>query len=223
MKMDHRYLEKNKSYYAEDRTEILDFIDKPVKTTLDVGCSSGNFSVLLIKNKFCEEAHGIEPFEDAYNTAKEKINKVYHATVEDAIPLLQNKYYDIIFFNDVLEHLINPEEVLLKIKSKLSPNGKIISSIPNVRFIHNLYSLIIYKDWRYQNSGILDKTHLRFFTKKSIIRMFEECGFDIIKCEGNPKGKVKLSKKVKLFNFLLNGALNNTEYQQFITVCQLKK
>lgn len=223
MKMDNRYLEKNKSYYAEDRTEILDFIDQPVQTTLDVGCSSGNFSSILLKNKFCKEAHGIEPFEEAYNIAKEKINKVYHSTIEDAIPLLPNDHYDIIFFNDVLEHLINPEEVLLKIKSKLSPNGKIISSIPNVRFIHNLYSLIIYKDWRYQNSGILDKTHLRFFTKKSIIRMFEECGFDVIKCDGNQKGKVKLSKKVKLINFLLNGALNNTEYQQFITVCKLKK
>lgn len=223
MEFDNRYSQKNKSYYNQNRYEIINFIESPVFRILDVGCSNGNFSERLLSEGLCKEAYGIEPYEFAYKQAKEKLTKVYFSTVENAIKDLPDNYFDLIFFNDVLEHLIDPEDVLKNFKPKLTNNGKIISSIPNVRFIKNIYSMIINKDWRYQDSGVLDKTHLRFFTKKSIIRMFEDCGYKVLKCEGNKEGEFKMSKKVKLFNFLLNGALNDSEFQQFITISKIRE
>ena len=79
----------------------------------------------------------------------------------------------------MLEHLVEPFEVLEKMKAKLVKNGEIIVSIPNVRYIKNLYHLLIEKDWQYQDNGILDRTHLRFFTEKSIKRSLVENGWEI--------------------------------------------
>lgn len=222
MEFDKRYSEKKTVYYGQAREEILDFIPQKVQRTLDVGCSGGNFSNLLLERNICEEAHGIEPFEEAYLQAKEKLQKVYFSTVEEALPKIENNYYDLIFFNDVLEHLINPDEILKNFKSKLKDDGHIICSIPNVRFIKNLYTTVINKDWEYVDSGVLDKTHLRFFTKKSMLRMFNHCGYEVVSCKGNEVGKMEFGKKIKLLNFFLKGALNDCEYQQFISVLKKK-
>lgn len=86
--------------------------------------------------------------------------------------------------NDVLEHFIEPGEVLKCCKILLSKKGVIVLSVPNVRFISNLFRLIFFKDWKYVGSGILDSTHYRFFTKKSFKRLLKESGFQILKLKG---------------------------------------
>ena len=82
--------------------------------------------------------------------------------------LLPDNNFDVVIFNDVLEHFENPWAVLENVKTKLNASGVVVASIPNVAYITNLVELILKKDWRYKpEGGILDKTHLRFFTKKS--------------------------------------------------------
>ena len=97
---DNRYSEKKEAYYEQTREEIIDLISGNVNRILDVGCSNGNFAKALLDKDLCTEAFGIEPFEDAYNEAKEKLTKVYFATVEDALDQLPDKHFDIIFFNE---------------------------------------------------------------------------------------------------------------------------
>jgi len=95
-----------------------------------------------------------------------------------------------------------------------------IASIPNVRYYKNIEALILHKEWNYENCGILDFGHLRFFTEKSILSMFDECGYSVIKIEGiNPMG---LSLKLKFATMILGDFLKNIKYLQFACKAKIK-
>ncbi|RMD49523.1 MAG: class I SAM-dependent methyltransferase, partial [Ignavibacteria bacterium] len=84
--------------------------------------------------------------------------------------------FDLIMFADVLEHLIDPEYVLKELKNKLKPGGEIIASIPNIRH-WSIFRQLLEGNWNYAEHGLLDKTHLRFFTRKTMISLFENAGY----------------------------------------------
>ena len=152
-------------------------------------------------------------------TEKNLVDNILNGRVEDLINSIPDNYFDCITFNDILEHLIQPGDVLRMMKAKLTENGIIIASIPNVRFYHNLYELLVKKDWKYEDYGILDTTHLRFFTKTSMKRMFEDSGYNIIKHEGI---NANSSWKLKLLNFLTFGSQSDMKYEQFVCIASKK-
>jgi 2-polyprenyl-3-methyl-5-hydroxy-6-metoxy-1,4-benzoquinol methylase len=88
----------------------------------------------------------------------------------------------------VIEHIDETHSFISSLKELLTPEGLIVGSVPNVRFSDNLFRILILKDWHYIENGILDKTHLRFFTKKSLVRLFSELNYKlkIIKGIGKP-------------------------------------
>lgn len=206
---------KKEEYYFSEREELLPFIPSNIAKTLDVGCASGSFSEQLKKN-FNTESWGIEMVEEYALIAKDKLDYALHGTFDEVYQDLPKTYFDCIFFNDVLEHMINPEDCLKKIKTNLQPRKIIIASIPNIRYINSLKNLILKKDWKYEDSGIMDKTHLRFFTKKSIIRMFENCGYKIEKIEGIRS--VSPYCLTSIMNCLTFNALDDIKHQQFVVV-----
>jgi 2-polyprenyl-3-methyl-5-hydroxy-6-metoxy-1,4-benzoquinol methylase len=206
----------SKLYYGNKREEMLKYIASASKRNLDVGCSEGKFA-RSIKNKNKSEVWGIELSKIHGKSAQKFLDKVIIGTVEESINQLPKSYFDSIIFNDVLEHLVDPYEVLSTLKKNLSPNGVIVASIPNVRYYTNLKHLLFDQDWKYENEGILDRTHLRFFTKKSIQRMFHETGYDIVKIEGINKGN---SYKKILFEIFTFGLLKDIFYLQFAVVAK---
>jgi len=207
------------NYYNLDRKEMLDFIPGKPEKILEAGCGSGNFGAAL-KEKFNAEITGIELFESAAKEAITKLDKVICGNLEEKIDNAENNYYDLIIFNDVLEHLYDPWAILKKSAEKLAKGGKVVASIPNIRHLYTMFDIVIKKDFKYTDAGILDKTHLRFFTKKSIIRMFDECGYKIIKIQGTNGMK---SFKFKILNILSFGFLKETSYLQFAVVAALKE
>lgn len=169
--------------YAEStRHEMLEFVPTEVKRILDVGCSVGNFGELLKKERGAE-VWGVEPDPEAAAIAETKLDKVICGVFDEKIDLPKN-HFDCIVFNDVLEHMVDPYSALEFSKSLLSPAGKIVASIPNVRYFGNIWNLLIRRDWEYQDSGVLDRTHLRFFTKSSIYRLFSDIELRIIALRG---------------------------------------
>lgn len=217
-KIDQQY------YYDGKRLDIINDIPKNKNTYLDIGCGSGGTLQLLkesIKNDKLE-LWGIEYFVKAFENAK-KIgdeNRVFLGSGEDNLNNLPNNYFDVILCLDVLEHMPYPEQFLKDIKIKLKENGVLISSLPNVRYWTNLFNLIFKKDWKYINAGILDYTHLRFFTKKSISRMYNNLDYKIISHKGiNPF-------RWKWFSFLIDvisfGFFSDTKYVQFFTIVENK-
>jgi 2-polyprenyl-3-methyl-5-hydroxy-6-metoxy-1,4-benzoquinol methylase len=212
------YENKPEAYYKDSRKEMLVFLPKDAKKILDVGCGNGVFSN-LVKEKNKAEVWGIELMPNEAEIAKNFLHKVFTGPCEEQINNVPNNYFDAIYFNDVLEHLVDPYKVLEQIKSKLAPNGVIISSIPNIRY-HNVFiKLLFKKEFEYQSYGVLDKTHLRFFTKKSIKNMYTNLGFEVLKHVGINGSK---SLKPILYNIPVLFTMTDIKYPQYATVAKLK-
>lgn len=205
----------NTPYYGNDRQNMIEFIPENALKILEVGCAEGKFSSLLIRND--RELWGVEIDEKSAKVAQEKLHKVFVSDFDSIYSQLPKNYFDCVIFNDVLEHIYAPWETVEKVKSLLSENGVLVTSIPNIRYITVLLLEIIgKKDFIYRpEGGILDITHVRFFTSKSILRMFQECGYNIITHKGINACK---SWKERLFIFLSFGFFSDSRYKQFATV-----
>jgi 2-polyprenyl-3-methyl-5-hydroxy-6-metoxy-1,4-benzoquinol methylase len=207
---------KPEGYYAQSRPEMLAFIPKASKRILDVGCSEGKFG-LQLKQTLNAEVWGVEMVAAAAETARQRLDRVLVGDIMQQLQLLPDDYFDCIIFNDVIEHLVDPYLMLVAVKQKLTTHGVIVASIPNVRFFPTLWDLVVHGNWRYQEQGTLDKTHLRFFTKKSIVEMFETLGYRLRHIQGiNP---IKW-KKAKLLKLITLGRTSDTEYLQFACVAE---
>lgn len=208
------YKNKPDGYYNDDREEMLVYLPKSAKKILDIGCGNGVFA-LSAKKQNNAEVWGLELMKEEADIAKDKIFKVIDGPCEKNIDLLPDNYFDVIYFNDVLEHLVDPYSVLNKVKSKLAKNGCVISSVPNIRYHNVLIPLIFKKRFEYTAFGVLDHTHLRFFTKSSIRKMYENQGYKVIKHEGINGSK---SLKPILYNIPLLFCATDIKYPQYATV-----
>jgi len=210
---------KTATYYSRPRTKMAAYLPHDVNVCLDVGCGAGGFAQLLKASHPDLEIWGVE-IESAI--AAEATPHMARVLVGDVLSLadkLPDNYFDCIFFNDSLEHMVDPYSALRILKSKLkTPSGKIIASIPNIRHYQCLYNLLIKKDWRYVEAGVMDSTHLRFFTKKSIRRLFEEAGYKVEKLEGL-SGSRKL--RARIWGWITFGWMDDVRYKQFACVAAL--
>jgi 2-polyprenyl-3-methyl-5-hydroxy-6-metoxy-1,4-benzoquinol methylase len=211
------YEEKGKSYYAVERREMLPFVPRNAKRILDVGCGAGGFSALL-KEKLGAEVWGVELLSDAASIAESRIDRVVNGSFEPC-DLLPEKYFDAIVFNDVLEHLSTPESALAYARSLLGPGGRVVASIPNFRHFPNVWAFIVKKSLRYEEWGIMDRTHLRVFTESSIRALFESCGFEVVGITGI-NGEFGIDWKFRLANFLTAGWIDDMRWLQFAVVAR---
>ena len=175
---------------------------KPGKKVLDVGCASGYLAKRLIK-KGCQ-IFGIEIDKQAAREAEKHCQKVINADVELIDELsFPNKFFDVIIYSDILEHLKRPDLVLMKLKKYLADDGLVIASIPNIARIEFRLRLALGK-FDYQESGILKKDHLRFFTLFSVKKMFQEAGFKITKIDYTGLGsRVRIFPRLFAFQFII--------------------
>ena len=140
-----------------------------------MGCGAGADADLL-RRLGGTELHGIEPVAEAAEEARRRYDDVFNGSVEDWS--WDGKPYDLIVFADVLEHLVDPYTLLRESRAWLSDTGRILVSIPNIRHLSVLWGLVIGGDWRYGQHGIMDGTHLRFFTSRSFDRALHEAGYE---------------------------------------------
>ncbi|MCF6360255.1 MAG: class I SAM-dependent methyltransferase [Cyclobacteriaceae bacterium] len=202
---------KGRAYYETVRPEMLEFIPKSVKKTIEFGCSNGQFSK-DIKEKFNTESWGIDIDSEAVKNANAVLDKVILSGAMEVLKDLPKEYFDCVICNDFLEHIINPSEFLIALKPYVTKNAVLICSLPNVRYWKNVSELLFEKDWRYREEGILDSTHLRFFTKKSIQRFLKQSGLELEKIEGiNPTKSIRF----QIPNILTFGVHNDMKYLQF--------
>lgn len=209
------------AYSQKERHEMLRYIPQEAFIILDVGCAVGCFGQLL-KAERSAEVWGVEVNEYAASIADQKLDKVICGAFGKNLNL-PSQGFDCIVFNDVLEHLVDPYSALIYAKELLRDGGILVASIPNVRYFDNIWKLLVHKDWEYTQYGILDRTHLRFFTHKSILSTFNDLGYRVELIEGiNPLEKQHLYH-VKKFNFLNKILLNQIEdmrYLQFAVVAR---
>jgi 2-polyprenyl-3-methyl-5-hydroxy-6-metoxy-1,4-benzoquinol methylase len=202
--------QKPDGYYSGIRNDMVPLLPSDYDKVLEIGCGDGGFRKCL---KQANEYWGIDPDLDSTNIAKTVLDNVLVGTYEQVCPLLPDYYFDLVICCDVIEHMEHPDLFLQSISKKLKRTKSfLITSIPNVRYLTNLIELLIWKDWRYRNSGILDYTHLRFFTKKSAIRLLNNNGFKIEEVKGlNPIG-YKHGFPFNLLQFIIR---SDIKYLQF--------
>ncbi|WP_208095651.1 class I SAM-dependent methyltransferase [Nostoc sp. 106C] len=223
MLMEYEYQKKDAEYFQNVRQEMLDFIPFSSKTILDVGCGGGNFGKYL-KEERNVEVWGVELDKDAASIAAQKLDKVICAAFTNSLDLPKSNF-DCIVFNDVLEHMVDPYSALVYAKEILNKQGVVVASIPNVRYFDNIWNLLVKKNWEYSDWGILDKTHLRFFTKRSIISTFENLGYYVECIESiNPLEKIhpRLVKRFNFLNIILLNKIEDMRYLQFAVVARPK-
>lgn len=210
--LETQYSEKDDGYFENERSEMLQFIPANAQTFLEVGCGAGYFGEALKRGSSQREVWGIEPNEQSSTQAKERLDHVVLGELRAGMAELEGKSFDCIIFNDVLEHLTAPEQALLDCKEYLTEGGTVVASIPNILFFYQIYEILLEQDWKYRESGILDSTHLRFFTRKSILRMFASCGYEVVRIEGiNPS----FGLKYRAANLLTLGFLKDWKFVQF--------
>lgn len=191
------------NYFKGRRTTIAENISKGANRILDVGCGAGLFGAYLKLNGYAEHVTGIEINQKAADEASTNLDNVYcrdlnKTSISDVLKASADNQFDYITCNDVLEHLVNPWQVLKDLSNKLSPEGEIIASIPNVRHWTVLLPLMFRGRWDYQDSGIMDRTHLRFFTKNTMQQLFESAGLKVHYMHPLIGGKWKLVDKYSL-------------------------
>lgn len=206
--------EKPKGYFGSTREDMLKYVPSATKTSLEFGCGEGGFSA-LVKERMGVEAWAVEIVEGAAKKAEEKLDNVINADAYEAINLLPDNYFDCIIFFDILEHLVDPYLLLTLVKKKLTKNGVILTSIPNIRFYRTFVRFVLHGEWDYQDKGIMDKTHLRFFTRKSILKMYDDLGFEIVSFEGIYPTR---SRNLKIINFLTANRFADTKYLHYVSV-----
>lgn len=210
--------QKPDGYYSSPRFEMLSYISNEPQKTLEIGSGEGFFS-LEVNSRYGCETWAIEYDSKAAQMAQRYLDHVFCGDATQLVRDLPNRQFDAIFCFDLLEHLINPFQFLLDLKDKLSDQGLLIASIPNIRHYKTLSDLLLKGNWTYHNAGTLDITHLRFFTYNSIIQTFEHLGFKILKIEGIHKSR---NKKVSLLSGLSCGKFEDIKYLQFAVVAEPK-
>lgn len=172
------------TYYQHIRTDLIEDIPLGKHRVLEIGCAEGATCEAL-KNKGCaSEVVGIELIPEAATIAKTRLDHVVCGDLEKLIfqePIFSDLSFDYIICGDVLEHLKNPWHQLDRLLKLLKPGGKIIVSLPNVRYYGVSFPLLFRDDWTYGDAGILDSTHLRFFTKTTSMNMLEGAGLSMIR------------------------------------------
>lgn len=205
------------AYFSHLRPEMLAIVPPKVNSVLDVGCGAGVFGQAIKKQKGCE-VWGIEPVREPALEAQKVLDKVFIGLFEEAVEQI-NRKFDLICFNDVLEHMPDPWSCLKKSKELLNESGMVIASMPNILHYQEFFDILFKKDFKYAPHGIMDRTHLRFFTKKSMVRMFGDCGYEVQEVKGLDPTP---SKKMTLLSVLSLGFFNEMRYLQFAIKALIK-
>ena len=195
---------------------MLDFIPSGTSVLLEVGCGEGAFARSLMELRAEQgmslEVWGVEMDEAAAAKAAGVLDRVLQGKIDRVLPELPTNHFDCLVMNDVIEHVADPEALLSALRPLLRPGGFLVASIPNVRYFFNVVDLAVHGRWDYTDEGILDRTHLRFFTRSSMIRLLGECGFTVETLTGiNPTGSVIF----RLVNLLTLGRWSDMQYLQF--------
>ena len=155
-------------YFSLERQIFKNKIQEKGVKILDIGCGTGSLGNYFIRTQDAI-VYGVEINRKVAEIAQENLTKVIYGNIE-LIDLPDDfTEFDYIIFGDVVEHLVDPFSLLEKVRQRLKQNGRIIITVPNIRYWKTLKQLVFFNRWDYASWGILDYTHLRFFTLPSIV------------------------------------------------------
>jgi len=170
--------------YSATRDELAPYVPATARRMLDVGCGIGGFGSTIREVAPDAELWGVEPVETAALAARRFYDRVITGFFPEDARDLPEQHFDAVFMLDVLEHMVDPEAALRASRLLLTPEGVLVASIPNVRHFDVWWPLVRHGTWTYTDTGLMDRTHLRWFTRSSIADLFEAAGWEVIRLDG---------------------------------------
>lgn len=210
------YQSKRTGYFETTRPEMLRFVPTDARRIVEFGCGAGVFSGQIKARQNCHIV-GVELMPEPAAQAVERLDKVHCADIENGLDFLAGETFDCAILLDVLEHLRTPWDALAELRNYLTPDATVIASIPNIRYFEVMKSLLLRKRFEYHDEGVMDRTHLRFFTCDDIAQLFAKAGYHVSCIEGIKGG---FPWKFGLLNQLLLGRLDDMQYLQFAVVAK---
>lgn len=209
-------MQKEDKYYKSEREDIIALVPDDTRRVLDVGCGFGLMGKRLKEGRNIEVI-GIENEERVINIARDNVDQLIIGDVENMKLPLEQGYFDCIVYGDILEHLKEPWRLIGEHTRYLKKGGCCIASIPNISH-YSILKGLLNDIWEYRPSGILDETHLRFFTLEGIRQMFKDAGYLI----EEEKRYIRASKSKKILNKILLGRMEHLLTEQYIIKARLK-
>lgn len=181
---------KDSAYYRHDREDLLALVPPHARRILDVGCGEGALGARL-QATLGAEVHGIERHAPAAAAARRVLASVIEGDAATASIPFPEGAFDCLVYGDVLEHLVDPWAALRSHVRFLRRGGTVVASVPNVRHLGVVLPLLFAGRFEYADEGVLDRTHLRFFTRRSFTELLigaglsdvllrRECGISFI-------------------------------------------
>jgi len=185
------YSEKSQQYFGQTRLDFIELISSlslnSFKNVLDIGCGSCETMIYMKEKGLATRVEGVElcsiPNSNQGNVLVDKLNI---GEVDFVLESISNKF-DLILFLDVLEHLVDPWSTVMQASHVLDSGGYIIISCPNIREIKNWFRIFFKGSFKYEDAGIMDKTHLRFFAPKDLKNLLPSMIFQQAKLFPNYK------------------------------------
>ena len=207
-------------YYDTPRHDVLRFIPEAPDTVLEIGCGTGATLAELMKQRQPSLSIGVELNPDAATIAKTRFDRVLVCAVEEADfeSLIAPGSLDLVLCLDVLEHLVDPWALVRRISPLLKKGGRFVLSVPNIRNWKFLRKLAFSGDFHYTDSGLLDRTHLRFFVRQTAESLATCGGLSLVAshdAKDYTPGDVR-----KLLTLLTFGATRDLVAKQWIVIAE---
>lgn len=192
------YEEKADAYFESPRADYVYFLPaNPDARVIELGCGSGATGRLALAEGKAGYYVGIEAFEPMAAKARTVLDRVLVGDVERMALPADLGQFDALIMSEVLEHLTAPEQTLQKLARVLKPDAYVFASSPNISHWSNIRNLLRGR-FEYTESGMMDYTHLKWFTPSSFRKMFKDAGFEVTRLEPlvAPRRIIRLLMKI---------------------------
>ncbi len=207
-------------YHDNARRDVLPWLPSTAKRCFDLGCGTGG-TLNLLKDKYPDVwLSGVEIDEGSAQKARSAGHEIWCGDADkfNFTAHFEQGSLDLILCLDVLEHLVDPWSVVKKLSPLLRKGGKLITSLPNIRYHKLIKSLLVDGDFTYTDEGLMDRTHLRFFVRKTAEQLVT-CGGLNIKSIASAS-PIKTNGLKGIANRLLGGRLNDLLTLQYMLVAE---
>ncbi len=206
-------------YYNIARHDVLRLIPEAPESALEIGCGEGA-TMAVLRERGTKKAVGVELDPKSADIARQRFDTVLQGFVEqaDIESHVTPGSLDMILALDVLEHLVDPWTQVKRLSPLLKPGGRFVLSVPNIRNSKFIFKLLFKADFHYQDDGLLDRTHLRFFVRQTAEEL-ATCGG--LKLVGSYDAKVyKPTSPRRFLNMLTFGWTEDLVAKQWVVIAE---
>jgi len=204
------YSSKPNRYFSGARTSFIDDLPaNPTARLLEIGCGNGDTAAYARKTGKCGWCAGVELCQEPAAEAAKQLEQVLVGDLEQMDLPFPLAHFDVLIMSEVIEHLRDPWAALRKLRPYLKPGARVAAGSPNVAH-HSVFRMLLRGRWDYAPMGVMDRTHLRWFTPATYRQLFEDCGYEVVSV--SPPSPLRF--KASLFNRLTFGQLQHLLHTQ---------